>query len=300
MARGVATLIVNPAAGRFGVLRERLPAVAALLATHGYRVRVLYTGPEANSGRELARGSLDSALILACGGDGTVHDVLQGVAHTGVALGVLPLGTANALARNLLLPRDPVGALTRLLRYTARTLPLGEVTNDAGTRWFTVLAGCGPDGALAHTMPAGLKRRLGRGAYYAHAARLFATRRWPEFEVEYLVDGEWHTARAVALLVSRVADLGGLFAGLTPGARLDGAGLHVQMVRGPGYVSLPAWFGLSRVNRWNPMVRTVEVMEVRCRALGAERVYAQVDAEAFGGLPLRFRVVADGLKLLMP
>ncbi len=237
--------------------------------------------------------------MVACGGDGTVHDVLQGVAHTGIALGVLPLGTANALARNLRLPLDPLAALACLLTSTPRTIPLGEITTARGRRMFSVVAGCGPDGALAHSMPAGLKRRLGRGAYYAHAARLFATRRWPMFHVEYRLpnDENWTATEAFAITCSRVPSLGGLFSGLTQRAHLTDPWLHVQLLRAPAPLSLAAWFGLRYRSPW---LATLNVTELRCTPLTATPVHAQVDAEPFGELPLHLRVVPSALNLLMP
>ncbi len=301
MAR-VATLIVNPAAGRASLFHAQLPSLTALLTARGYTAQVLHTTSEPASGRTLARQSLHSALLLACGGDGTVHDVLQGIAHTGVPLGVLPLGTANALARNLSLPLEPLACLTRLLTFTPRSVPLGELTTAQGTRLFTVMAGCGPDGALVHTLPDTLKRTLGRTAYYAHAARLFATRRWPAFQVDYLPAAEWGSSaawrktRAVAVMASRVADLGGLFSGLTPRARLHHPSLHVQLLRAPAHLALPAWF--ARLP--NPLLTTVNVTELRCTPLSATAVHAQADAEPAGTVPLSMRLLPDALLLLMP
>ncbi len=259
----------------------------------------VYTHPSQTPPARWRIDGLGSALVLACGGDGTVHEVVQGLAGTGVPLGVLPLGTANALARNLGLPVEPVRALERLLSFTPQSIPLGELSTAAGTRWFTVMAGCGPDGALVHTLPRGAKALLGRAAYYGHAARLFATRQWPAFRVEYRVDAgsDWRDTEAVALMASRVPDLGGLFSGLTPGASLHHPHLHVHLLRGPAHLSLPAWFAMRQRN---PLLTTLDVAEVRCTPLGAGLIYAQADAEGAGTLPVSLRIVPDALTLLMP
>ena len=306
-AAGTVTLILNPAAGRAPLLKRRMRQVEGVLAGRGCALRVVETTAEAGSGARLAEEAAAlSVAVMACGGDGTVHDVVQGVAHTGVPLGVLPLGTANALARNLDLPLEPLAALERLLTYEAVTVPLGEVVNGSGTRLFVVMAGCGPDGALVHALTgeaaARFKARLGRSAYYLEAARLFLTRRWPPFEVEYRLtgaaEGEWITTRAAAVMASRVADLGGVFSGLTPRSRLTSPGLQVHLLRTPAHVSFAAWFTLSRMGLPNPWLRTVEVEEICCSGEG--RVYAQADAEPLGGLPVKFRVVPAALSLLMP
>jgi diacylglycerol kinase family enzyme len=301
------TLIVNPAAGRAGLLRAQLPAMEALLQSKGLRMCVRYTSPAQDSAKQLAAdAAVESSLVIACGGDGTVHGVIQGMAHTGTPLGVLPLGTANALARNLKLPLDPLVALQRLITYEAVQLPLGEITMASCTRWFLVMAGCGPDGALVHALARGLpalsKRGLGRSAYYLHAARLFLTRRWPSVVVEFRRCGstEWQRTEAVAVLSSRVPDLGGLFSGLTPRAALAAPHLHLHILRPPARLSFAAWGSLSRLGIANPLLINADVEEVRCSAEAGGRVYAQADAEPIGGLPLHMRIVPDALRLLMP
>ncbi len=245
-----------------------------------------------------------SDLVVACGGDGTVHAVLQGVAGTAVPLGVLPLGTANALARHLRLPLDPLRAMTQLLRYTPRRIALGEVQTSTATRRFVVMTGCGPDGALVHGLQgaAKLKKRFGRAAYYLHAARLFWTRRWPTFQVSYRLRGsrDWHEMQAVALMISRIPNLGGVFRGLTRGASLEQRHLQIQIVRPPAWLAFPAWFAGAWLRTGTPWLQTVNVEEVRCEPPTSGPVYVQADAEPLGPLPCRVRIVPDALTLLMP
>jgi diacylglycerol kinase family enzyme len=299
-----ATLVVNPAAGRAGLLRAQMPAMKTLLKAHGYDAEFVETSADPGSAAQIARQAVSagSSLVIACGGDGTVHGAVQGVARTDAALGVLPLGTANALARNLGLPLDPLSALERLLSYTPRRIPLGHIDTATHSRWFAVMAGCGPDGALVHSLSqagaAILKKRFGRTAYYGHAARLFFTRRWPVFRVELAQTGQ--SMEAVALMASRVPDLGGVFSGVTRQARMTDQRLQVQVVRPPARLSLPAWMACGRMGWPNPWVTTVEAEEVRCVALSERQVYAQADAEPVGTLPMTLRVVPDALLLLLP
>jgi YegS/Rv2252/BmrU family lipid kinase len=297
----LATLIVNPAAGRARLLRTQLPAIAASLAQHGYEADVAETTQAADSASELAAAAArTSSLVLACGGDGTVHGVVQGLAHSDAVLGIVPIGTANALARNLGIPLDPQAAVARLMTYKPKRIPLGEIETAAGTRLFAVMAGCGPDGLLIHELSseggARLKARFGRVAYYVHAARLFMMRRWPRFNVDVRVANEWTALQAVAVMASRVPDLGGVFSGTTRRARLTDGQLHLQLLRAPAWVSLPAWMICGRLGLRSPWVRTMDVDELRC---AGEGIYAQADAEPMGPLPMRLRVVPDALWLLM-
>ena len=231
--------------------------------------------------------------------------MVQGLARKDAVLGVIPLGTANALARNLGLPLEPLAAIRRLLTYRSRRIPLGTIGTAAGYRYFVVMAGCGPDGALVHELSlAGasrLKARFGRTAYYGHAARLFWTRQWPVFGVEYMLrDRSVGVADAVAVMASRVADLGGFFSGLTASSRLDQSLLRVQILRPPAHAALPAWMLSERLGLPNPYLMTVDAVEMHCTPLRGQSTYSQADAEPLGLIPMRLRIVPDALSLLMP
>jgi diacylglycerol kinase family enzyme len=162
------------------------------------------------------------------------------------------------------------------------------------------MAGCGPAGALVDAMAAGsrLKRRFGRVAYYMHAGRLFLTRRWPAFTVESRnAAGEWRSTVAIAMMACWVPDLGGLFSGVTHRASIMDGSLHIQVVHGPAWLSLPLWMLFGARGPW---VREIEADELRCAALDARKVYVQVDAEPMGPLPFELKVVKDAVVMLMP
>ncbi len=301
-----AVLIVNPAAGRVWALRTALPTMIAMLHEHGYEVEVVETTPVPHVGdaawHAFAASGSSLDLTIACGGDGTVHSVVQTLASlkSQVPLGVIPTGTANALARNLGLSMDPVAALEKLLNYEPRRIPLGHVTTGLQARWFCLMAGCGPAGALVEAMAAGsrLKRRFGRVAYYIHAARLFVTRCFPAFRMEFRnAAGVWQSTHAVAMMACWVPDLGGLFSGVTHKASVMDERLHVQVVGGPAWLSLPLWMLFGARGPW---VWEMEPDELRCLALDERKVYVQADAEPLGALPFELRVVKDAVVMLLP
>ena len=300
-----AALIINPKAGR-GSFESVRGDLLRVFEERGLEVLTRSTTVDPDSPRALAvQASASCDLVIACGGDGTVHGVVQGLAGTQTTLGVLPLGTANALARNLQLPMDPVHALRKLLSFEGKQISLGCAETSVGKRWFTVMAGAGPDGHLVREMKVDSKAHLGRSAYYAEAARLFLTRRFPAFRMEYRLrdSSVWNSRSAVAVMASRISDLGGLFTGLTTTSRLYHPYLIVQVLSAPAFLSLPAWIGFGRLGlgKANPWLTSLEVEELRCTLLDEEQpVYAQVDGEAVGPLPLTIRVVPSALQILMP
>ena len=299
-------LIVNGSAGQGHAFAGKLEEIRHVCAASGMEVQVAETTAAPDSACELARRAAGhSDLVIACGGDGTVHGVLQGVVNTRACLGVLPFGTANALARNLGLPIDAVAAMHKLLQFVPQNIPLCVATSALATRWFTVMAGAGPDGRLVHEMKLAAKARSGRRAYYTEAARIFARAHFPAFTVRYRGIGSqlWESREAVALMASRIPNLGGLFAGLTRHSRLHHSHLLVQLLAAPAHLSLPAWFafGHADLGARNPWMTTVEVEEVECSPIvGSKDIYAQVDGEAFGSIPMSLRIESAGLRLLMP
>ena len=89
----------------------------------------------AHSASEQAQDAVANGFdtIFVCGGDGTILQVIQGVAGSEVALGVIPLGTGNVLAQNLRLPRDPMAAARAQMHAPAISIPLGKIVcRDSG------------------------------------------------------------------------------------------------------------------------------------------------------------------------
>jgi hypothetical protein len=109
-------------------------------------------------------GASGADIVFACGGDGTINEVLQGLVGTKTALGIVPLGTANVLSRNLGLSLDPVKALQQQLIFQPRKISVGEarygVNEDEVKRCFLVMAGAGPVAALPHATLSRVSRRV--------------------------------------------------------------------------------------------------------------------------------------------
>ena len=165
------------------------------------------------------------------------------------------------------------------------------------------MAGAGPDGALACDMSGAHKAKIGRLAYYAHAARLFVTRRFLPFEVELMKNGAPKRCKAVGVMAARVDNLGGLFAGLTDReASIFDARLRLCILQPPALVSLPLWFflGWLRMTRLHPLLKRVKADKFTCLPIGEAPVHMQVDGEYCGLLPFQASVATRGVRLLVP
>ena len=295
-----ATLLYNPNAGRANH-RQSIDAVAKALRSRDVEVFTEPTNGPGTAGQQVRE--IDTDLLFACGGDGTVHEAVQGLAHhPSATLGVIPLGSANALARHLKLSLDPVEAALQQLSFVSTKISLGHVSfaSDAGRseRYFLSLVGAGPDGMLVRELRSTAKQQSGRSAYYVRAARLFATTRFSPFNVT----ASGVTQQAVSAMAVRISDLGGLFSPLTPAADLHHPQLQLTLTQSPAELSLPAWFGLSwvRLHALNPFTRTLFVDSFQCGEGTRAPVSVQADGEWLGHTPMSVTLVPDALRILLP
>jgi diacylglycerol kinase family enzyme len=304
-------LIYNPASGRNRHLhREALRQISEALSNLGHSAELTPTTAPYSAGSQARKALLGGAdIVFACGGDGTIHEVLQGlVSENGEpagTLGIIPFGSANALARHLRLSLDPMQAALQEVHGVPHAIPIGAISYGSKVRYFTVMAGAGPDGALVYNLLTSQKSSLGRMAYYIHAARLFATRGFHPFDIEFTraASGTTTIERAVSAMATRVDDLGGLFSRLTSNqASIDDAHLRLLILRGPATLSLPLWFvlGWLNLNRFNPFLSFAEVTTFACCSYSRTAAHFQADGEWLGRLPMQVSMISNALRILLP
>lgn len=310
-------LLYNPVSGRN--LRTRpqtVQAIAALFTEYGHITSTEpTTGPGSAAAQARTAIAQGTELILACGGDGTVHDVVQGLIDPQhptptATLGVIPMGSANALARHLGLSTNPLTAAGQLLAFTPHTIPVGHLETAARSRYFTVLTGAGPSGALVFSYPnrapilPWAKRRFGRLGYYVHAAAIFLTHRFPSFELHWTdLEGTAHTTQAIGTMTVRIDSMGGLFHPLAPAGRVDHPHLNLVAIRPPGWLALPVWFAASWLGLRHraPLVLHAEAESFTLTpAPNSRPIHLQADGEWIGTAPARIRLLPAALRLLMP
>jgi diacylglycerol kinase family enzyme len=319
-----ATILFNPNSGRRGRDAELNHAIG-IFQTAGVHTEltVCRSSQEATDNARCAVAA-GSDTVIACGGDGTIHDVIQGLAGTPVALAVLPFGTANALAHDLGLPLRPHAAAQAAVEGRERRVPLGRIEYEdfkgrRAARYFTVAAGVGVDAHLFYKLTAELKSRSGMAGYYLKAWHLWATHRMRRFEVEYSNhDGAKHKEFLTELLAVRIRFFGNILRELVPGASLDCDDLRTVMCRTDSrnaYLRYVAGALLGR--QWNIAgIDLVNCSEIDCRLPKqgngsnpdsssietsiADRVYVEADGELLGRLPARMTMVAAALSLVVP
>jgi diacylglycerol kinase (ATP) len=306
-------LIYNPESGQYSARRARaLSGTIAALRNAGVEVEALETDAP-GSARTLAKTAMRNGFdtIIACGGDGTVHEILQVLVGTDVALGVAPLGTANALAQNLGLGRSPVKAVSKLLTATPTKVPVGRIfyhdkTGAERSAYFTVAAGIGADALLMASMDAGLKRRLGYALYLIEATRIWATNAFPLFNAAFSMNGSGETRKADVsqLLAIRIRSFGGALGTLAPGATLRSDKLNLITFRTRSRFRYLRFLlaVLAGRHTFSDEVELLEATAVQCQSQNRSKktIYVEADGEVLGSLPARLEVAPQMLTLLIP
>ena len=232
-------VVYNPTKVGVDEVRRRATARAS---RHGWTDPVFLetTEDDPGTGQAAEAAAQGAGLVIACGGDGTVRSVAQGLIGTTVPMGVVPLGTGNLLARNLDIPLDDVDRALRVaMTGRSRAIDIGEVRytdgeGDSHDDVFLVMLGAGMDADMIAGTDDDLKARVGWLAYVgAFASTLLRGHR---IRVDYsLDDGPRIQTRARTLLV---ANCGMLQAGmvLLPDAVIDDGLLDVMALRAKGAI----------------------------------------------------------------
>lgn len=283
-------VFANPAAGRTrSALGAAVRVFGALDLAH--EVHWPTSRDELNLGIRQAVDRCDGVVLA--GGDGTVNAALPALVDTGVPLGLLPVGTANDLARTLGVPNDPAAAARVIAEGAERTLDVGRVNQ----RLFCNVAHIG-FGVHAHSegMSAGRKRRWRALSYPVSLAR--AVGRLRPFSVEVHVDGRVEWLRTLHFSVGN----GRFYGGGVPvqaAAVIDDGLLDAYAVPPHGPLGLvravwDVWHGGTPGRAvWRSAARCIELRTRRPR-----RVMA--DGEYLAWTPATFEVLPGALRAIVP
>jgi diacylglycerol kinase (ATP) len=310
-----AILLYNPFSGRRR--NRRLADVKVALDTLRAAGIDASAAPTAAGGRtsDQVKQAIaqDFDTIFACGGDGTVHDILQGLVGTEAALGIIPLGTANSLACDLGLPTTAAAAATASMTAQPRKVAVGKIeyrdfSGNTASRYFAFIVGVGVDAEMFYKLNPSMKRSLGMAAYCAKATWLWLTHGLEPLAVEIDQDGRTRKEQVSQLLAVRIRDFGGVLRELAPGASLDRDDFRAVL-----FHTRSRWTYLRYILRglfgtdWNvPGIELVNSTAASCFALdqpaGAAQntVLVEADGELLGTLPAKISMATEALTVLVP
>ncbi|HVF71267.1 MAG TPA: diacylglycerol kinase family protein [Chthoniobacterales bacterium] len=281
-------IILNPAArgARASRLRERVEKLAP--------GTLLRTTSGAGEAEALARHAVAEGYqrIVAAGGDGTINEIVNGIAGHNVALGLLPLGTMNVFAAELGLPGNDLGACWDIIQGNrTRKVDLPR----ANRKHFVQLAGVGLDAQAVKETSRAFKRNFGPLSYLISAVQI-ASRTPPVLHID---SPDAAVTEGSFVLVGNGRLYGGRFPFFKQAVMNDGL-LDVIVFKRLGYVDIIRY--LQDVV-FTPQISSPEVeyfQTKRLRVTSDETVPVEIDGELVGNCPVEFRIRAGGLRVLAP
>ncbi len=285
-------IIVNPAAGRARFSERRLRRFVAALERQGCTVVLRRAGPSPGQVERLA-GQAEPGFeaIVAAGGDGTISAVVNGLGDRAVPFGVLPLGSANVLAREIRLPRAPEALASLVVTGPASPIWPGRV----GNRAFVMMASAGFDSEIVAALSPELKRRVGQLAF----AWGFLVRLWhcPACELTVRADGVEY--RAAAVVAAKGRHYAGPFV-VAPGADLAEPVLHLVLLDRRGRWAMLRYATALFLGRV-PRLGDIAIVRARQASVAGNRALpVQADGEIVGELPITLAVADRPLLLIRP
>lgn len=281
-------IIYNPTSGR-EAMKNNLVDILNILERAGYETSAYATTPEPNSAKNEAERAAKAGfnLIVAAGGDGTINEVVNGIAplkHR-PKLGIIPAGTTNDYARALKIPReDSIGAAKVIAKGQTIKMDIGE----AGKNWFVNIAAGGLLTELTYGVPSQVKSLFGYLAYLVKGAELLPQIKPIKMHLEY--DGGTYDGKASMFFLALTNSIGG-FEQIVPDASLDDGKFTLIVVKTSNLIEILQL--ITMVLNGGKHVNDPRILYVKTSKLVAkpvdEKMMINVDGEYGGDAPMTFK-----------
>ena len=284
-------IIANPSAGP-RTNRARFDEIVSRLRLAGCALDVrVCDGASSNS--DLARAALGEGrfdAVLAAGGDGTIRATATALAGTTMPVGIIPVGTANVMAREIGLGFDAGTVVRCLTAGRVATIQTGRANGEL----FLLMAGVGLDGRIVAGLDLALKRRVGKLAYGPALVRALAA--GPD-QLTVRIDGVEHRAAWVIATLRR--HYAGSFV-IAPDAALEDTGIHVVRFACSSRRALVGQVLGVAAGRMRHHPGITDVVATSIEITAEAPVPMQIDGEPFGTTPCRITADGPALRLLVP
>jgi len=284
-------IVANPISGG-GQGKIQAQALQKALASLELNAEVTFT-ERAGHGGELASDS-DLDCVVAVGGDGTINEIINGL-QPGTALSILPMGTANVVARELGYSREPAD--------TAKAIANGKVLSLdlllMGDRKIILGAGAGLDAAITEAVSNSRGKKSSYLKWVGPSVKTAFSYSFPPIRV--VVDGKEVSDSAQYAIVGNCRNSAGLFPA-TPQATMNDGYVDVCLFHNMGVFKMMT----LAVTVWNPKfighrdVTYLKGKKVTLEARGDENVPFQIDGDPAGRLPVTFEVAPKAVRVVIP
>lgn len=291
---GIIYFIVNPVSGN-GKTLKIIPKIIDYLSKNQIKYEIVHTEYK-NHAVEIAKQSKKNnniKMIVAVGGDGTLHEIVNGLYPSEIPLGYIPAGTGNDFAREMDIPRDPIQALKRVLKMQTKKIDLGKI-ND---HYFINVTSMGFDGEVAKTAnQSKLKHIFGRLVYIYGIIKVLLTFR-PK-EITLVVDDKVIFYKNVWLIAIANNRFYGGGMEICPKAVNDDGEFDICVIKDLSHFQFlrlfPTIFSGKHINL--PYVDTIRVKRIEVKT--NEELTIQSDGEILGNISLRLKIIKQGLNVI--
>lgn len=297
-----ARIIYNPTAGREAIKREMLD-ILAVYESAGYETSTFATTPEpmsaAKEAERVAKAGFD--LIVAAGGDGTINEVVNGLAplNERPLLAVIPAGTTNDYARALKLPRDePLESAKVILKKETIHMDIGKITKDNQEKYFMNIAALGTISEVTYAVPSLMKSLYGYLAYLVKGAELLTRIKPVNVKVEY-DDGEY-SGKTSMIFLALTNSVGG-FESIVPDAKLDDGYFTLLIVKESNLAQILTIVakminGGKHID--DPQLIYKKTNQVKITPLTNDQMKVNIDGEYGGDAPMAFTDMPRHIELV--
>ncbi|MCH4827447.1 MAG: diacylglycerol kinase [Planococcus sp. (in: firmicutes)] len=291
-----ARIIYNPTSGR-ELFRKHLPEVLEKMERAGYETSCHATTSEGDAIQAAAHAvERNFDLVIAVGGDGTLNEVVSGIAkfENRPKVGLIPMGTTNDFARAVHIPRDITKAVDIILKGDSIPVDIGLMNDD---RYFINIAGGGRLTELTYEVPSKLKTVLGQMAYYLKGIEMLPSIRSSRVRIEY--DGQVFDDSAMMFLIGLTNSVGG-FEKLAPDASINDGKFTLLILKELNMAEFirVASLALRGEHLSDPHVIYAKASEIKVTT--EERVLLNLDGEYGGVLPATFKNLANHIEIYVP
>jgi len=292
-----AVIIVNPISGS-SRRKEKLERFASVLEAEGVTTEIRPTrcaGDGAVRAREAV--SEGASIVVAAGGDGTVNDVAAGLLECGderAALAVLPLGTANLVARHIGIS---LHSPERAARGLAQSAPVAVDVAEVNGRLMVACAGLGLDADIVQRLSERRSGHIGKTAYIRPIVQTLRHYTWAPMRV--FVDDDEAPVEGNALLVLNMRPYAAMLTPVPDASATDGL-LDVVVLRGSGALRMARWSARALCGRLLHDSAVTRLRATRLRVETYTPIPLEIDGDVGGETPVDMLVRPRALRILRP
>jgi len=307
-------IIVNPKSAS-GSTREKWPGIASEIRTHFGPYNVAFTKSPGDAST-IARRAVESGrpFIIACGGDGTINEVANGILNSGgeTELGILPSGTGGDFGRSLNMPQETRDAARALKTGITKLIDVGKVTfrghdNEEVSRYFVNVSSVGLAASIiervksvSYTNWLPLQNLKGKASFAISTLQEVIGIEPATVKVR-VDDGEEHSLNTINFCIANARYFGGGMM-IAPEAKIDDGFFDVINIGDIGTLKILAnAYSLYRGTHISlPEVKSMRAKRVEIRSADGFDLHLETDGELPGKLPATFEIIPKALRVRVP